>query len=277
MLRIASIDDPRAASYRNLPERTLRGESLFIAEGKLVALRLLASGYAVESMLVAEEQAAEMERAAAGRAPILVAGAATLREILGFPFHRGVLALGRRREPPPLDDLLTRIRPDGPARLVVLPAVQQAENVGLIFRTAAGLGVDGVVLGPKCSDPLSRRALRLSMGASLSVPFARSDDVARDLRALHERWAVATVAAVPDREAEPLPGFRWPRRAALLLGNEFEGVGADLLGLCDRRVTVPIRPGVDSLNVGVAAGILVYEMMKESGQEERRAQRLPQS
>ena len=260
--RIESIDDPRVAVYRNLRDRTLRGESVFVTEGRLLTLRLLESDYRAESVFVSEQSAGEFQPLVGDRVPLYVATASLLREVAGFPFHRGVLAAGRRRRPMALEELLAH-RPAGQSvRLIVCPAIHQPDNLGPVFRTAAGFGLDGVVLGERSCDPFSRRCLRLSMGGVLRVPLARSEDIQADLRVLRQRYGVSLVGTVLDERAEPLPGFRWPDRTALLVGSEFTGLDPDVLALCDRRVTIPMQPGTDSLNLGVAAGIFVYEMMK---------------
>jgi tRNA G18 (ribose-2'-O)-methylase SpoU len=263
MQRIESLDDPRVAAYRNLRDRTLRGESIFVTEGELLTLRLLQSRCPTESVFAAESFAERFRRATPSHVPLYVADPALLREIVGFNFHRGVLGMGRRAESPPLDSLLAG-REQGRLSLIVCPQVTQPENLGLIFRTAGGLGADAVVLGPTCCDPLSRRCLRLSMGGSLAVPFARSADLAADLARLREAWGVETVATTLDPAAQRLDRFAWPRRTALLFGNEFEGLKDDWLALCDHRVTIPMHSGTDSLNLGVAAGIFVYDMMRAS-------------
>jgi tRNA G18 (ribose-2'-O)-methylase SpoU len=260
MQRIHSLSDPRVAPYRNLRDRTLRGESIFLAEGELLAMRLLESDYEVESVLVSEAYAEKFQRAASGRCPVYVASESLLVEVVGFPFHRGALAAGRRRPSPSLDELVSRKGLSDPLSLAICPDVTKPENLGLVFRTAAAFGTDAVLLGRRCCDPLSRRALRLSMGGVLRVPWTRSENLADDLRALKEHWRVELVAAVLDDRAERLMDLRWPPRAGLLLGNEMDGLGDQWLVLCDRCVTIPMQPGTDSLNLGVAAGIFLYQM-----------------
>ncbi len=261
--RIKALDDPRIAAYRNLRDRTLRGEGIFVAEGTLLVHRLLASTFAAESVLAAERYAAEFARAVPAAVPLYVASEALLREIVGFDFHRGALAAGRRRPQSSVSELVEDLPAGRNTHLIVLPEVTKPENLGLIVRSAAALGVDGVVLGERCCDPLSRRTLRLSMGAVLQVPMARSVDLAADLVLLRQRFGFERIAAVLDPAAEPLPVVRWPARTALLFGNEFDGLSDKWLGLCDRRVTIPMQPGVDSLNLGVAAGVFLYELMKD--------------
>jgi len=259
MERITSIDDPRTAAYRNLRDRTLRGESLFIAEGELVAGRLLESRFEVESVFVSDEFLGRMAPRVPEGVPAYVGTERLLREVVGFNFHRGVLAVGRRGVPETLHDLMKRVDRGARLSLVVCPDATKPENLGLIFRSAAALGMDGMLLGERCCDPLSRRCLRLSMGGSLQVPSARSRDLCADLAELKGRFGVELLAAVLDNGAEPLAGLRWPERAAILFGNEFDGLGARWLAECNRRVTIPMQPGTDSLNLGVAAGIFFYE------------------
>jgi tRNA G18 (ribose-2'-O)-methylase SpoU len=133
----------------------------------------------------------------------------------------------------------------------------------MVFRTAAALGVDAVLLGPKSCDPLCRRALRTSMGGVLRVPFVRSTDLAADLQTLKQRWNVRLAGTVLADDAESLPRVTWPDRVGLLLGNEFTGLGDEWLALCDHKVTIPMAPGTDSLNLAVAAGVFVYERMRK--------------
>lgn len=263
---IESLNDDRLASYRNLRERTLRGESLFVAEGRFLVERLLQSPFEVESLLVSEGCAGEFAALAGPDTPVHVAQAAVIRQIVGFDFHRGVLAAGRRGRPKTIEELVAVKGLHDPLRLVVCPAVTLPENLGLIFRTAAGFGVDGLVLGPECHDPLSRRCLRLSMGATLQMPFVQSENITGDLARLKSQWQVRLVATVLDDSAQSLADFCWPRRTGLLLGAEFEGLDQRSLSLCDHRLTIPMRLGTDSLNLGVAAGIFVHEMMTRGEQ-----------
>jgi tRNA G18 (ribose-2'-O)-methylase SpoU len=261
---IESLDDPRVAAYRDLPQRARRGESLFVTEGRLVTRRLLRSGYETESVLVAERFAEEFEREVGSDVALYVARESLLQEVAGFQFNRGVLGAGRRRPALTLEELMSPKDAEDELSLVICPEVVKPENLGLIFRSASGFGMDGVVLGRGCCDSLSRRMLRVSMGAVLSMPFVESEDLVADLNRLKERWQVELLAAVLDDQAERLSQVRWPRRAGILFGSEYDGLGAEWLSLCDRRVTIPMAPGVDSLNLGVAAGIFLYEMKRRA-------------
>jgi tRNA G18 (ribose-2'-O)-methylase SpoU len=249
------------AAYRNLRDRTLRGERMFVAEGSLLVMRLLNSRFAAESLLVAEPLVAEFLPHVPAGVPIYVAAEPLLQAIIGFHLHQGVLAVGRRRPEMSLEEMLGPAG-DRPLGIIVCPEITKPENMGLIFRVAAGLGVDGIVLGQQCCDPFSRRSMRVSMGAVLKAPYRKSADLATDLSALCKGWSVEFLAAVLDERAPPLDRVRWPRRAAVMLGNEFDGLSDRWLEFCSERATIPMARQTDSLNLGVAAGIFVYEMMR---------------
>jgi tRNA G18 (ribose-2'-O)-methylase SpoU len=144
----------------------------------------------------------------------------------------------------------------------VCPAVTKPENLGLVFRSAAAFGIRGLVLGRNTCDPLSRRCVRVSMGAVLDVPFVRSDDVAADLRTLRHTWQCERLATILDPSAEELDKMQPAARTALVFGNEYDGLTSAWLAECDRRVTIPMSQTVDSLNLGVAAGIFIYHWSK---------------
>ncbi len=268
---VSSIDDPRLAAYRDLKHRNLtRGSGLFIAEGDKLAERLIASRYPVASLLAEPAQADRFEPLLPGETPIYVAERKVLEATIGFNFHRGVLACGRWLPGPSIGEL---IAVDGRARLfpnctptngrgfgtvvLVCPDVQDPTNLGSIIRSAAAFGCAGVVLGQRCADPFSRRVLRVSMGAALHLPIVESRDLAADLLALR-RADFELAATVLDPAAEPLASFRPPSKLALLLGSEGHGLSPEWLGMCDRRITIPMQLGIDSLNVSVAAAVLLY-------------------
>lgn len=254
---IDTLDDPRIACYRNLKDRELaRLDGRFVAEGELVVRRLLVSDFPTESVLAFDRLAEELGPLLPGGVPLFVAPAAVLDQIIGYRFHAGALAVGRRKPSPRLEDLAAAWQ--GPATLVVLPELISTENLGAILRISAAFGVSGVILGPRCCDAFYRQAVRVSMGAVFSIPLVRSVDLAADLAMLHDRWGVERLATVLDDSAEPLHAAGRPQRIALLLGNEAQGLSAEEIALCDRRVTIPMKLGTDSLNVSVAAGVFLY-------------------
>jgi len=262
-ITITSLDDPRVAVYRNMPDRTLRGEEIFVAEGRLLTHRLLESRFQVDSVLVTQEYLAEIETFQRNDVPIFVADEKLMLEIVGFKFHRGIMAAGRRPSETSLQTLLPAPEQCQRLRIVICPEITKPENMGLIFRAAAGLGADAILFGQRCCDPFSRRALRVSMGTVLTMPYRKASCLLDDMQALRVQWQVELFAAVLGAEAESLDTIVWPERAAVMIGNEFDGLGQNWIDLCQRKVTIPMALQTDSLNLGVAAGIFLYEMTRD--------------
>ncbi|MCF4125152.1 TrmH family RNA methyltransferase [Methylobacterium sp. SyP6R] len=255
-LPIDDPDDPRLAAYTRMRERDLVGrERRFIAEGEVV-LRVLLSGHArfrIESVLLAPERWPGLAPALAGLdAPVYLAAKGVMGAVAGFPIHRGVLAVGLRGEEPPPDALV----PPGPALLVGLVGLANHDNVGGIFRNAAAFGADAVLLDAGTCDPLYRKAIRVSAGTSLTVPFGRLP-TGDDLLDLCARHALTPVALSPRGEdiatLPPLP------RSLLLLGTEGPGLPEALMARA-QRVAIPMAPGVDSLNVAVAGAVALHRL-----------------
>jgi tRNA G18 (ribose-2'-O)-methylase SpoU len=191
-----------------------------------------------------------------------------IKEIAGFKFHRGVLGCGHRPSRSRLHEIMESVPPR--TTIVVCVGIQDPENLGSIVRSSAAFGVQAVVLGPSCADPFSRRVARTSMGANLKVPLVESRDLKSDLLTLRRDFDVRLVATVLDEGARPLGAAEHPERTALLLGSEGFGLEPQWVELCDHRVTIPMSRGVDSLNVGVAAGICLhyFTMPKASPREQ---------
>ena len=250
--------DPRLDAYRDIREGDLVGrKGRFVAEGEVV-LRVLVSRspYRTELVLVAENRLAAVEADLArlpGEVPVYVVGRDAMAAIAGFPIHRGLLAIGRRPDPPSADALLAGL----PARALILGLVGLAnhDNVGGVFRNAAAFGADAVLIDAATCDPLYRKAIRVSVGAALIVPFARVPEGAA-LAELLARHGFETLALSPaGREAlsAVVPGAR----TALLLGTEGAGLPPGILA-GSRTVAIPMRAGFDSLNVATASGIALH-------------------
>jgi tRNA G18 (ribose-2'-O)-methylase SpoU len=179
-------------------------------------------------------------------------------QLVGYTFHTGVLACGVRKPGPMLETLI--VPGTDSTLLAACPNVSDPENIGALIRLCAGFGLSGLVLGPGCADPFSRRVLRVSMGTTFSVPIVEVRDLRSDLLRLRDEFAVELCAAVLDPRAEQLESVRRSARMALLFGNERHGLDPQWIELCQRQLTIPMAPGADSLNVAVAAGIFFHHL-----------------
>lgn len=255
MIYRLSTDDHHLEPYRHVGEpQWLEARRLFVAESRLVVERLLSEPrYEIESIAVTpsayESLAPKLDAVACD---VLICERLLLQEITGFNFHRGCLALGHRRDDRGLGALV------GGRRLLALEGVGNPDNIGGIFRTAAALGADGIVLDRGCADPYYRKAIRTSMAATLQLGWARVEPWLDSLRQIH-REGFTLVALTPHETAVPLREFssRTNRddRIVILLGREGQGLTDAACEIADVRVRIPIDPTVDSLNVVVAAGI----------------------
>ncbi|MGL6225552.1 MAG: TrmH family RNA methyltransferase [Thermoguttaceae bacterium] len=262
LIPLETIDDPRIAPYLNVRERTLRGESVFIAEGELVAQRLLASPFPVESLLVVDRFLDRISASVPVDIPIYLVREEQIRAILGFEYYQGILALGRRL---PFEKVQNSslLQNKQTVRLVVLPNATKPDNLGLTFRSCAALGATAVLLGEQCCDPLSRRVLRVSMGGVLQVPILASDHLVQDLQLLKEQLGFELWGAVLDPTAKKLHSMNAkPEKLGILFGNEYSGLEPIWSQECQHKVIIPIRPDVDSLNLGVSVGIFLYELRR---------------
>ena len=266
--QLIPIDDPadaRLAPYRDVRDRDLAGRGGgFMAEGEVVLRTLIRSGrHGVASVLLAAKRADGLADALAAlppATPVYLAAQPVMDAVAGFPLHRGVLAVGRRGPDPGADALLAGC---GPRALVLaLVGIGNHDNMGGLFRNAAAFGADAVLLDATCCDPLYRKAIRVSVGAALILPWARlppGDDLAARLQA-HGFDALA----LSPGGAEPLSAVRRSPRAALVAGAEGPGLPPALLARA-RTVSIPMHPGFDSLNVSVAAAVALHHLACAGG------------
>jgi tRNA G18 (ribose-2'-O)-methylase SpoU len=254
--------DPRLSDYQRLSDPELRKRveangGFFIAEGPLVVRTLLTTSYRLRSVLVTPAQRdALADVLPSVDAPVYVVSQAVMRTTVGFDLHRGAVASAERRPLPAVADVV-----GGARRVAVLERVNDHENLGGLFRNAAAFGVDAVLLDPQCSDPLYRRAVRVSIGHVLTVPWTRAvpwPAVLDDLRADGYR----VVALTPQPDAVPIHQFTVAPgdRLALLLGAEGPGLSAAALRAADVHVRIPMAAGVDSLNIAVAAAVAFHRL-----------------
>jgi tRNA G18 (ribose-2'-O)-methylase SpoU len=260
LLTVDDPDDPRLRDYTGLTDVELRrtrepAEGLFIAEGEKVIRRALRAGYEMRSMLLSAKWVDTMRDVIdAAPAPVYAVSPELAEQVTGYHVHRGALASMQRRPLPDTRDLLRTAR-----RVAVMESVNDHTNIGAIFRSAAALGMDAVLLSPDCADPLYRRSVKVSMGAVFSVPYARLQCWPGDLRALREA-GFALLALTPNEAALSLDEAAPHRtaRVALMLGAEGRGLSRRALAAADAWVRIPMAHGVDSLNVGAAAAVAFY-------------------
>ena len=260
-------DDPRLDDFRDLNSVDRRpdlptGKGLVIAEGVLVVQRMLASRFTPHALLGTDRRLSELQDDLAGAAaPFYRASPDVMARVVGFHLNRGVLAAARRVPEPGIAQVV-----DGARTVAVLEGVNDHENLGSIFRNAAGLGVDAVVFGSGCADPLYRRAVRVSMGHALLVPYARASNWPADLVLLKES-GFRLLAMTPQGEARALAeamDAAVDERIAVVVGAEGPGLTAATLRLSDVRVRIPMSRGTDSLNVATAAALAFYERARLS-------------
>ncbi len=259
---IDDLHDPRLDVYRQLrSQHTRPAGEFFIAEGRNVVERLLHSDFQVVSLLCSVDcEDWLLQQPLSASTALLRVNNQQVRELVGFDFHRGVLACARRQSADRFNRLPTLA--DGQVLLAICE-VTDAENVGSIVRTATALGVTDILISKGCADPFSRRTLRVSMGTVLQQRFWNTDDMATSLDALRASQACRIVATTLAPDAVDVGGFRRDDRPiVLLLGNEGEGLDASVERLATDRVTIPMQQNTDSLNVGVAAGIVLYELTR---------------
>ena len=260
-------DDPRLEDFRDVMTRDGRGPDgrpgVFIGEQPLVVEAMLDRPGTIRRILVAENKRGWLEKVLADRGDPDLEAIVVPRDLMestaGFPIHRGILASGDRAglDDRTVDEIVPP--PDRAATILVCESIRNIDNIGMLFRVAAAFGVDGVLLSPDCHDPLYRKSLRVSIGHALRIPFARSTDWPTDLDRLGVAHGLcrigASIAGTPS--TENASASRRNDRVAVLMGSEFEGLGAVATKACDHLVRIAMAPGVDSLNVAVAAAILL--------------------
>lgn len=271
VIDLDGADDPRVAEYSRLTDAALRrrtdaAHGIYLAESSAVVRRALAAGHHPRSFFLAHRYLDSMADvfAAHPSVPVYTGTDEVLEAITGFHLHRGALAAMDRPAPLSPDEVLA-----GARRVAVLENVSDHTNLGAIFRSAAGLGVDAILVSPEAADPLYRRSIRVSMGTVFSIPWARVGEADGRGRAA---WPAAleqlraegfTVAALELSESAVElddPALRDHERLALVLGAEGPGVTSAALAACDLHVKIPMAPGVDSLNVAAASAVAFWEL-----------------
>ncbi|CAM3856801.1 RNA methyltransferase [Nocardiopsis rhodophaea] len=267
VIEVPDPSDERLADYVRLRDVNLRKSleaehGLFMAEGEKVIRRALRAGFEPRSMLLTERRRNALDDVRESvDAPLYIVSEDVAASLVGFDLHRGALASFRRRPLPAVDDVLR-----GARRVVVLEDIVDHTNVGAIFRSASGLGIDAILLAPRCADPLYRRSVKVSMGAVFTQPYTRLDDWYGGLQTVRER-GFGLLALTPGAGSLPLADALdragRDRPIALLLGTEGDGLSSHWLDQADVGVRIPMAGrDVDSFNVTAAAAIACYELVR---------------
>lgn len=265
MNRIIETDDigsPELAPYFSLTEAQLKSKSdpsraLFVAEGSKVIATAAASGYEAVSILTQRRYllgAARQALEAFPDAPVYILPPELFKRLTGYSLTRGALCAVKRKPQPPLEMILA-----GARRVALLDGIADSTNMGAIFRSAAALGMDAVICASSCCDPLLRRSLRVSMGTVLQIPWCFVPDISRVKNA---GFVLAAMALKPGALRPDDPRLKEIPRLAVVLGSEGWGLGEETLALCDHTVCIPMKRGVDSLNVAAASAVAFWELMK---------------
>ncbi|CAN5626363.1 RNA methyltransferase [soil metagenome] len=259
VIEITDPDDPRLADYRDLRDVSLRKHleaehGLFLAEGEKVVRRAVEGGHAARSFLMAPRWVAGLadvlDRSAA---PCYVLAESLAEQVTCFHVHRGALASLERHPLPSVGEVL-----DGARSVLVLEDIVDHTNVGAIFRSGAALGFDAVLLAPRCADPLYRRAVKVAMGAVFAVPWTRLPDWADALPSLSAAGFTTVALTLADDSVPIEDAVAGLDKVALVLGGEGHGLSPHWEESADRRATIPMREGIDSLNVAAATAVACY-------------------
>ncbi len=263
---ITSFDDPNLAPYRTM-KRPLehREQGIFVAEGEKVVRRLLESAFTVISVLLPEKWLASLTPLLEARPEsieVFVAEKEQLEALTGFSMYQGLLALGKVPVQPSLEQLLAAS--PQPRLLAAADGLSNAENLGALVRNCAAFHVNGLIVSETCSSPYLRRAVRSSMGAVFQLPIFESQRLTETMVSLRER-GVRCVAAHPSAQETKLSHADFTRDCCIVFGSEGHGISREALQLCEESVAIPMPPEVDSLNVGSAAAVFLYEANRQRG------------
>ena len=255
--RVDALDDARLDDYRDIGDQRLRERGAFAVESREVVRRLLRERrFRLRSVLATERALETLRDLLDDTTAVYVAGNDVIRRVVGFNFHRGCMGIAERGGPLTLADVLA----SSPATILVGERLSNPDNVGGVFRNAMAFGAGAVVLSPGCADPLSRKVVRVSIGGSVGVPFVETTEWPQPLE--HLRAAGYTVIALTTHDGIDVGALEPPARLALLLGNEGQGLTDGALAEAGVRATIPMAPGVDSLNVAVACGIALNRLAR---------------
>jgi len=264
LIAVNDLANPVLDPYRHLKHtNSTRWSGRFVVEGHRCVRRLLESGFETLSVVASDRRVHLIQGDMPPQTPLYVVPEDLARDLVGFHFHSGVMACGKRTPPPRWEDVLPK-DPAVPALVVACPRTTDPDNLGGLIRLCAGFGVTAIALNEGCADPFSRRVLRVSMGSAFHLPIVDSNDLAGDLEQLRSEFRFQLFASVLDNAAIPLARVRRPSRLVLLLGNEADGLEPEWVAMSDSKVMIPMADQTDSLNVTIAAGIMLHHFTQVS-------------
>lgn len=263
---IASLDLPELQPYRTMRRQLEhQRQGIFVAEGEKVVRRLLGSNFIVVSVLLPEKWLRDLEPVLQSRTEEIhayVADKPVLEKLTGFSMYQGVLAVGKIPASPTLESVLkTSPRPH---LFVAVDALSNAENLGVVVRNCAALGVEALVVGETSSNPFLRRAVRSSMGTIFRLPVIETASLVQTLRELRAQ-NIHCLAAHPHTDRRTLAQTDLTRDCCIVFGSEGYGLSSEVLKACDEAVAILMAPGIDSLNVGSASAVFLYEVNRQRG------------
>ncbi len=263
---VSSFADPRVDAYRNVTDADLRGRKhLFMVESEMVVRRLLKTNWDIHSLFLSPKKYEQLSTSLKTcKAPVYVADVNLMTEIIGFHIHRGVLAAVHRPTSGEnsVDDLFGQLQKKENITLLLAERITNVDNMGSLFRNAAAFGVDALFFDHQCCDPLYRKAIRVSMGHTLSIPWAISDNWSTTLQRLKNEFDVSIIGCETGNEALPLWDVPRTQRTAFVMGEEKTGLSPTTMNLCDHIAEIPMSNGVPSINVSVASAVALYDFLR---------------
>lgn len=269
---VSSFDDPFVDAYRNVTDADLRGRKhLFMVESEMVVRRLLKTNWNIHSVFLSPNKFERLSPFLEScEAPVYVADVNLMTEIVGFHIHRGALAAVHR--PPPkdisVDNLFNILRDKENISLLLAERITNVDNMGSLFRNAAAFGVDALLFDNQCCDPLYRKSIRVSMGHTLSIPWAIADHWSATLQRLKSELGVTIIGCETGDQAIPLWDVAGSHRRALVMGEEKAGLSPSTINLCDSVAEIPMQNAVPSINVAVASAVALYDFFRRDSFDE---------
>ena len=262
---VTSLDDPRVDQYRSVRDADLRGRRhLCMVESEMVVRRLLASSWRIHSLFLSPQKYERLAPHIHDPAiQVFVADVSVMSTITGFHIHRGTLALVHRpsAESLKVEQLINTLQSKQDISILFAEGITNVDNMGALFRNAAAFGVDAVVLDYACCDPLYRKAIRVSMGHALSIPWAVTDNWIDDVRMLKTELGIKLIGCETGEVAKPMWEVTPTKKFGLIMGEEKSGLSANTISICDEIAEIPMSVNVPSVNVAVASAVGLYELL----------------